>query len=185
MTSPDPLAGQPDPNQPYQAPPGYPQGDQPIYPQGDQPGYPQGDQPIYPQGDQPIYPQGGQPGYPDQGYPQGYPLPGYPQPGYPQQGYPQQGYPQPGYPQPYAGYPLVDEWGNPLSDKSKLVAGLLQIFLGSFGVGRFYLGYPGMAVAQIAVTWLTCGIGGIWPLIDGIMMLMDKVPDSEGRKLRD
>ena len=165
MTSPDPLAGQPDPNQPYQAPPGYPQGDQPIYPQGDQPGYPQGDQPIYPQGDQPIYPQGGQPGYPDQGYPQGYPQPGYPQPGYPQQGYPQQGYPQPGYPQPYAGYPLVDEWGNPLSDKSKLVAGLLQIFLGSFGVGRFYLGYPGMAVTQIAVTWLTCGIGGIWPLI--------------------
>ena len=65
-----------------------------------------------------------------------------------------------------------------------MVAGLLQIFLGSFGVGRFYLA-PGMAVAQIAVTWLTCGIGGIWPLIDGIMMLMDKVPDSEGRKLRD
>ncbi len=185
MTSPDPLDGQPDPNQPYQAPPGYPQGDQPIYPQGDQPTYPQGDQPIYPQGDQPGYPQGGQPGYPEQGYPQGYPQPGYPQQGYPQPGYPQQGYPQPGYPQPYAGYPLVDEWGNPLSDKSKLVAGLLQIFLGSFGVGRFYLGYPGIAVAQIAVTWLTCGIGGIWPLIDGIMMLMDKVPDSEGRKLRD
>ena len=98
---------------------------------------------------------------------------------------PNAGYPQPGYPQPYAGYPLVDEWGNPLSDKSKLVAGLLQIFLGSFGVGRFYLGYPGMAVAQIAVTWLTCGIGGIWPLIDGIMMLTGKVPDAQGRPLRD
>ena len=132
----------------------------------------------------PIYPDPRQGGYPQPGSQQGYPQQGG-QPGYQQGGYPQQGYPQPGYPQPYAGYPLVDEWGNPLSDKSKLVAGLLQIFLGSFGVGRFYLGYPGMAVAQIAVTWLTCGIGGIWPLIDGIMMLMDKVPDSEGRKLRD
>ena len=30
----------------------------------------------------------------------------------------------------------------------EVVAGLLQIFLGSFGVGRFYLGDAGTAVAQ-------------------------------------
>lgn len=71
------------------------------------------------------------------------------------------------------------------SDKSKLTAGLLQIFLGSFGVGRFYLGYSGIAIAQIAVTWLTCGLGAIWPLIDGIMMLVGKVPDSNNRPLTD
>ena len=52
-----------------------------------------------------------------------------------------------------------------------MTAGLLQIFLGSFGVGRFYLGYTGIGVAQIAVTWLTCGLGAIWPLIDAIMIL--------------
>jgi TM2 domain-containing membrane protein YozV len=79
----------------------------------------------------------------------------------------------------------VDAYGRPLSDKSKLTAGLLEIFLGSFGVGRFYLGYTGIGVAQIAATWLTCGIGGIWPLIDGIMMLTGKVPDAEGRILRE
>ncbi|MCH5642000.1 MULTISPECIES: NINE protein [unclassified Gordonia (in: high G+C Gram-positive bacteria)] len=71
------------------------------------------------------------------------------------------------------------------SDKSKMIAGLLEIFLGSFGVGRFYLGYTGLGIAQIAVVWLTCGLGAIWPLIDGIMMLLGKVPDSDNRPLID
>lgn len=75
--------------------------------------------------------------------------------------------------------------GMPFSDKSKMVAGLLQIFVGSFGAGRFYTGHTGIAIAQIAVTWLTCGLGAFWPLIDGIMMLMGKVPDAQGRPLRD
>lgn len=75
--------------------------------------------------------------------------------------------------------------GEPYSDKSKLAAGLLEIFLGAFGAGRFYLGYPGLAVAQIAVTWLTCGIGHIWPLIDGIMMLTGSVRDRNGLPLRE
>ncbi|MQY28097.1 TM2 domain-containing protein [Nocardia aurantia] len=75
--------------------------------------------------------------------------------------------------------------GEPYSDKSKLVAGLLQIFLGGFGVGRFYLGYTGLGIAQIAVTWLTCGIGGLWPLIDGIMILVGKVRDPQGLPLQE
>jgi TM2 domain-containing membrane protein YozV len=74
--------------------------------------------------------------------------------------------------------------GEPYSDKSKTTAGLLGILLGGFGAGRFYLNQPGMAVAQIAVTWLTCGIGGIWPLIDGIMMLTGSVRDQYNRPLR-
>ena len=90
-----------------------------------------------------------------------------------------------GYQQPYPGQFGVDAWGRPLSDKSKLVAGLLQLFLGAFGVGRFYLGYNGLAIAQIAVTWLTCGIGSIWPLVDAVLILVGKVPDSNGRTLRE
>ncbi len=66
-----------------------------------------------------------------------------------------------------------------------MTAGLLGIFFGSLGVGRFYLGYLGVGVAQIAVTWLTCGLGGLWPLIDAIMILNRKVPDAQGRILRD
>lgn len=75
--------------------------------------------------------------------------------------------------------------GEAYSDKSKVTAGVLQIVLGAFGAGRFYVGDPGTAVAQIAVTWLTCGIGGIWPLVDGILMLTgSKTRDPQGRPLR-
>ena len=87
---------------------------------------------------------------------------------------------------PHGGAPYgVDAYGRPLSDKSKLAAGLLQIFLGGFGAGRFYLGYTNIGLLQIAATWLTCGAGAIWPLIDGIMILTGQVPDTQGRTLRD
>ena len=69
----------------------------------------------------------------------------------------------------------------PYSDKSKLVAGLLQIFVGSFGTGRWYTGSYGIATAQL----LTCGGCGVWSLIDGILMLMGRVDDAQGRPLRD
>ena len=105
--------------------------------------------------------------------------------------------PYPGQPGPYAGQPAgypgaypaayygVDPYGRPLSDKSKLTAGLLQIFLGGFGVGRFYLGYTNIGVLQLVVSVVTCGIGSIWGLIDGIMILVGNVPDPQGRMLRD
>jgi hypothetical protein len=70
--------------------------------------------------------------------------------------------------------------------KSKLVAGLLQIFLGSFGVGRFYLGFVGIGIAQILVTWCTFGIGALWPLIDGILILTGSVSkDARGIPLKE
>jgi TM2 domain-containing membrane protein YozV len=112
------------------------------------------------------------------------PYPGQqPYPGQPAQ------YPPPvpgGYPaaQPGAAFG-VDAYGRPLSDKSKMAAGLLQIFLGGFGVGRFYLGYTNIGVLQLVVTVVTCGVGSIWGLIDGIMILMGNVPDAQGRTLRD
>ncbi len=84
-----------------------------------------------------------------------------------------------------APYGIDPVTGMPYSDKQKMTAGLLQLFLGSFGVGRFYLGYTGLGIAQIAVTWLTCGLGAVWPLIDGVMILTGKVPDAQGRPLRD
>jgi len=81
----------------------------------------------------------------------------------------------------YPQYSAVDPQGRPLSDKSKVVAGVLQLFLGGFGAGRFYTGHIGMAVAQL----LTCGGFGIWSLIDGIIFLVsDDRTDSEGRVLR-
>lgn len=101
--------------------------------------------------------------------------------GYPPAGFGPQGY-NPNDPEAPWGR---DQFGAPFSDKQKLIAGLLQIFVGAFGVGRFYTGHTGIAIAQIAVTWLTCGFGVIWPIIDGILMLTGKVTDSDGRPLRD
>ena len=74
--------------------------------------------------------------------------------------------------------------------KSKLTAGLLGIFLGSFGVHNFYLGYTGKAIAQLLIAVLTCGIGAcatsIWGLIEGIMILTGKIDkDGKGNALKD
>jgi TM2 domain-containing membrane protein YozV len=74
-----------------------------------------------------------------------------------------------------------DAYGRPLSNKSKLIAGLLQIFLGSLGVGRFYTGHTGMAIAML----FTCGGLGVWALIDGILLLVkDDWTDARGLYLR-
>ena len=71
--------------------------------------------------------------------------------------------------------------------KSKLVAGLLGILVGGLGVHRFYLGYIGLGIAQIAVTLLTCGVGHLWGLIEGILILVGSgiTTDAEGRPLKD
>jgi TM2 domain-containing membrane protein YozV len=86
---------------------------------------------------------------------------------------------------PYGRHPLT---GEPLSDKSKVVAGLLQLLglFGLVGIGRIYLGYTGLGVAQLVVGLVTCGLGAvIWGLIDAVLLLTDKVRDPQGRPLRD
>ncbi|MFI2430492.1 TM2 domain-containing protein [Streptomyces sp. NPDC018693] len=122
------------------------------------------------------------------GSPYGYPQQGYQQPGYQQQaGYPQGGYAAAGAVPPgtYTGDPNApygyDPYGRPYSDKSKIVAGILQLFLGTFGVGRFYIGHVGLGLGQL----FTCGGFGIWALIDGIILLTSSnTTDSNGRVLR-
>ena len=70
--------------------------------------------------------------------------------------------------------------------KSKMVAGLLGIFLGSLGIHNFYLGNTGRAIAQIVVSCLTCGAGGLWGLIEGILILCGSInTDAKGVPLKD
>ena len=57
------------------------------------------------------------------------------------------------------------------SEKSRLVAGLLGILLGSLGVHRFYLGYTKMGIIQIVVTIVTFGFGSLWGFIEGIIII--------------
>lgn len=102
-------------------------------------------------------------------------------------GPPPGGYP-PVYSDPLAPYGRHPITGEPYSDKSKLVAGLLQLLglFGLVGIGRIYLGYTGLGIAQLVVGLITCGIGAIiWGIIDAILLLTDKVRDPQGRPLRD
>src|SRR6476620_10285387 len=92
------------------------------------------------------------------------PPPGYAQqpPGYPPPGQYGQQYPQ-AYMDPAAPYGRHPLTGEPLSDKSKIVAGLLQLIglFGLVGIGRIYLGYTGLGIAQLVVGLVTCGIGAV------------------------
>ncbi|MEU5724697.1 MULTISPECIES: TM2 domain-containing protein [unclassified Micromonospora] len=81
---------------------------------------------------------------------------------------------------PYQQYPPQG-----VSDKSKIVAGILQILLGGFGIGRFYMGDVKIGVIQLVVTLVTCGFGAIWGLVDGILILVNGGVDGQGRPLRD
>jgi TM2 domain-containing membrane protein YozV len=73
------------------------------------------------------------------------------------------------------------------TQKSKLVAGLLGIFLGCIGVHRFYLGYTTIGVLQIVATLLTCGIASLWGFIEGILILAGSAitKDAHGNPLKD
>lgn len=93
---------------------------------------------------------------------------------------------------PYGFHPTL---GLPYSDKQKVLAGILQIFLGKFGIGRFYTGHTQLAVIQLITcmlgvwifSWFTCGLSAFvlfWPIIDGIILMTTDSTDAQGRLLR-
>ncbi len=65
--------------------------------------------------------------------------------------------------------------------KDKTAAGILGILLGGLGVHQFYLGSVGTGLILIAVTVITCGIGAILGLIEGIMILVMSDEDFNKR----
>jgi TM2 domain-containing membrane protein YozV len=105
---------------------------------------------------------------------------------------------------PAAPYGYDPMSAQPYSDKSKVVAGLLQILpgfvFGLGGIGRLYAGNVQLGVAQIVATvigWVSfwCGLvlilpffifAGVWLwfVIDGILILAGRPTDGQGRPLR-
>jgi len=79
---------------------------------------------------------------------------------------------------PYGWDPLS---GRPYSDRSKVVAGVLQVLL-PIGIGRFYTGHTGIAVAQLLLAFIFIGV--VWSFIDGIVLLAGHPSDPYGRPLR-
>ena len=89
--------------------------------------------------------------------------------------------PAPGTYDPKAPFGRDPVTGRPYSDRFKVVAALLQLFL-PFGTGRFYTGHTGIAIAQLVLVFF--GIGVIWSFIDGIVILAGNPTDPDGRPLR-
>lgn len=90
---------------------------------------------------------------------------------------------QPPVPNPAYGYP---------QPKSKIAAGLLGIFLGGFGIHRFYLGYTTIGIIQLVLTLVvslfTFGLVALWGVVEGIMILAGAAyfrRDAHGVPLRD
>ena len=70
---------------------------------------------------------------------------------------------------------------NPAMQKSKLVAGLLGIFVGGLGIHNFYLGNNSRAVLQIVLSFVACGAASLWGFIEGIMILCGNInTDANG-----
>ncbi|HEY0549380.1 MAG TPA: TM2 domain-containing protein [Verrucomicrobiae bacterium] len=65
------------------------------------------------------------------------------------------------------------------SRRDWLVTLLLAIFVGKFGVDRFYTGHIGLGLLKL----FTCGGFGIWWMIDIILVAVGSYRDSDGQLL--
>jgi len=63
--------------------------------------------------------------------------------------------------------------------KKKSTALVISIFLGEFGIDRFYLGYTGLGIVKL----ITVGGFGIWWIIDIIKIASGKMVDANGNAL--
>ena len=78
----------------------------------------------------------------------------------------------------YPSYSSSDKDDN-VSDKSWLATLLFCLFLGTFGIHRFYVGKVGTGILYL----LTFGVFGIGYLIDVILIVLQLFTDRKGRKI--
>lgn len=65
------------------------------------------------------------------------------------------------------------------SPKSRTIAALLALFLGGFGIHRFYVGKIGTGILTLLLCW--CLIGEIWGWIDFIIIICGNFHDKDGK----
>lgn len=70
---------------------------------------------------------------------------------------------------------------NTKGSRSYVVTLLLSLFLGGFGIHRFYTGYTVIGVIQL----LTAGGFGLWSLVDLVSIALNTFKDADGEELND
>ena len=66
-----------------------------------------------------------------------------------------------------------ESWNQVTNDgeNKKLLAGILAILFGGFGIHKFVLGYTKEGIIQIVLTFITCGAASLIGFIEGIIYL--------------
>ena len=72
---------------------------------------------------------------------------------------------------------MANDSDRKISDKRLIPALLLCLFLGLFGVHRFYVGKTGTGILQL----LTGGGFLIWVIVDLVMIAIGSFTDKQGR----
>lgn len=67
----------------------------------------------------------------------------------------------------------AEDWNNPQpqQENKKVLAGVMGILFGGFGIHKFILGYTKEGIIQIIISLVTCGIGSLIGFIEGIIYL--------------
>lgn len=69
--------------------------------------------------------------------------------------------------------------------KNHYVAALLGVMFGAIGLHRLYLGFWGLGLTQIFVTFITGGFGVVWGFIEGVLIFTGHInKDAKGRLLK-
>ncbi|WP_288273114.1 NINE protein [uncultured Bifidobacterium sp.] len=75
--------------------------------------------------------------------------------------------------------------------RNKILAGVLALFFGMFGIHNFYLGYTGRAVAQLLLSllgWVVFGLGPlaalVWSWVEAVRILTSDYGTPEHRDAR-
>jgi len=66
---------------------------------------------------------------------------------------------------------MEEQFEAPQQENKKMIAGILALIVGGFGVHKFYLGYQKEGIIQLIATIVTCGAATIIPFIEGIIYL--------------
>lgn len=69
--------------------------------------------------------------------------------------------------------------------KSQLIAALLGIVFGALGLHRFYLGFWGIGLTQLALLYMVGGFAVVWGFIEGVLIFTGHIhKDAKGRLLK-